>query len=229
MATCRRGGFDGVSYAFSADDGFTGIDLDHCAGDCGVLETWALQIVQELNSYAEWSPSGHGVHIFVQAQLPPRGRKRGDIEMYDQLRFFTMTGNWLPITPITIESRQVELGRLHARVFPPPAEPKRAHSRVLASIPDDVTLIQKAQSARNGRKFSALWIGDTSMYARGGNAGRSEGDLALCSMLAYWTDNDAARIDRLFRQSALYRPKWDNRHYGDGRTYGQGTIEKALR
>ena len=36
MASCRQGGFDGVSYAFSADDGFTGIDLDHCAGDYGV-------------------------------------------------------------------------------------------------------------------------------------------------------------------------------------------------
>ncbi|MEE8392453.1 MAG: DNA primase, partial [Anaerolineae bacterium] len=83
MASCRRGGFDGVSYAFSADDGFTGIDLDHSVSDCGILEPWALQIVQELNSYAEWSPSGHGVHIIIEAELPPRGRKRGDVEMYD--------------------------------------------------------------------------------------------------------------------------------------------------
>jgi primase-polymerase (primpol)-like protein len=228
VASRRRDSFDGVGYAFSADDGLTGIDLDHCAGDYGVLEPWALRIVQELDSYAEWSPSGHGVHIFVQAQLPPRGRKRGDVEMYDRLRFFATTGHWLPITPVTIESRQAELDRLHARVFPPPA-PKRVHSRAYAPTPDDVTLIQRAQSAWNGCKFSALWAGDTSTYARGGNAGRSEGDLALCRMLVYWTGGDADRVDRLFRQSGLYRPKWDHRHYADGRTYGQATIERAIR
>jgi hypothetical protein len=35
-------------------------------------------------------------------------------------------------------------------------------------------------------------------------------------------------MDRLFRQSGLYRPKWDERHFGDGRTYGRATIERAL-
>src|SRR5215218_6627247 len=64
---------------------------------------------------------------------------------------------------------------------------------------------------------------DTSDYASG-----SEADLALCSRLAFWTSGDSDRIDKLFRQSGLYRPKWDERHYGDGRTYGQATIEKAL-
>ena len=148
--------------------------------------------------------------------------------MYEQLRFFTMTGHWLPITPATIESRQAELDRLHARVFPPRTKAKRTHSRALAPTPDDVTLIRKAQSARNGSKFSALWAGDTTLYARGCNAGRSEGDLALCNMLVYWTGGDVVRVDRLFRQSGLYRPKWDRRHYADGRTYGQATIEKAI-
>ncbi|MCP4643655.1 MAG: hypothetical protein GY851_24620 [bacterium] len=164
MVSHRRDGFDGVGYAFSADDGLTGIDLDHCAGEYGVLDPWALCIVRELDSYAEWSPSGHGVHIIVQAQLPPRGRKRGDVEMYDRLRFFATTGNWLSITPPTVEKRQAALDGLHARVFPPPA-PKRVNARVSASTPDDVTLIRRAQSARNGFKFGALWAGDTSLYA----------------------------------------------------------------
>ncbi|MBW1954034.1 MAG: hypothetical protein JRI66_13310, partial [Deltaproteobacteria bacterium] len=39
---------------------------------------------------------------------------------------------------------------------------------------------------------------------------------------------DPGRIDRLFRQSGLMRPKWDERHYGDGRTYGEATVEKAI-
>ncbi|MCX7802221.1 MAG: DNA primase, partial [Meiothermus ruber] len=55
----------------------------------------------------------------------------------------------------------------------------------------------------------------------------SEADLALASALMWWTGNDLERADRLFRQSALYRPKWDKKHYSDGRTYGQATLEKA--
>jgi hypothetical protein len=71
--------------------------------------------------------------------------------------------------------------------------------------------------------FEKLWAGDTSDYAS-----RSEADLALCSRLVFWTGGDPARVDKLFKQSGLYRPKWDERHFGDGRTYGQATIEKAL-
>jgi hypothetical protein len=41
-------------------------------------------------------------------------------------------------------------------------------------------------------------------------------------MLAYWTDGDAERIDRLFRRSALMRDKWDRDGYRDA------TIAKAV-
>ncbi len=46
MESHRRDRFDGIGYVFSDGDGLTGIDLDHCAGDYGVLEPWALRIVQ---------------------------------------------------------------------------------------------------------------------------------------------------------------------------------------
>jgi putative DNA primase/helicase len=79
------------------------------------------------------------------------------------------------------------------------------------------------------RSSKRLWAGDTSAYRDGDNDGYSEADLALCSLLAFWCEPNEERIDRLFRQSGLYRPKWDKRHYGDGRTYGQGTIANALK
>jgi len=55
----------------------------------------------------------------------------------------------------------------------------------------------------------------------------SRADLALCSMLAYWTDGDAAAIDSLFRRSGLMREKW--REKRGAATYGQRTIWAALR
>ena len=50
----------------------------------------------------------------------------------------------------------------------------------------------------------------------------------MCFKLAFWTGRDGTRMDRLFRRSGLYRAKWDQQHYGDGRTYGRGAIDKAI-
>ena len=46
-------------------------------------------------------------------------------------------------------------------------------------------------------------------------------------IIAFWT-HDRAAIDAVFRQSRLMRPKWDEKHAADGRTYGQMTIDFAL-
>ena len=225
IAEYRRGSFDGVGYVFTAADGFTGVDLDHCCESNGVLAPWALHIVQALNSYTEWSPSGRGAHVIVRGRLPEGGRRKGKVEMYDQLRYFTMTGEWMPFTPLAIEQRQAALEALHARVFPRRERRERGQTvRTLNISGDDAALIERARRARNGDKFSTLWQGDyTSRYPS-----QSEADLALCNFLAFWTGGDAARIDRLFRRSGLYRPKWDARHYADGRTYGQATIARAM-
>jgi hypothetical protein len=87
----------------------------------------------------------------------------------------------------------------------------------------DEELIEKAKAAANGAKFSKLSGGDFRDYES-----PSEADLALCSMLAFWTAGDRSRMDHIFRQSGLMREKWDEKHFGDGRTYGQSTIQKAI-
>ncbi len=78
-------------------------------------------------------------------------------------------------------------------------------------------------AASNGDKFRKLWSGDWSEYSS-----QSKADLALCSMLAVWTGRDPVRIDSLFRKSGMMRKKWDEKHFGDGSTYGQATIQKAI-
>jgi len=87
----------------------------------------------------------------------------------------------------------------------------------------DAEVLARAKQASNGEAFGKLWAGDTSDYAS-----RSEADLALCSRLSFWTGGDPGRVDKLFRRSGIYRPKWDEWHYGDGKTYGEATIRKAL-
>jgi hypothetical protein len=50
--------------------------------------------------------------------------------------------------------------------------------------------------------------------------------MALCNVLCFWTGGDPVRIDELFRQSGLYRPKWDEKH-GE-QTYGELCVQKAI-
>ena len=72
-----------------------------------------------------------------------------------------------------------------------------------------------------------LVLGDLDyMKQRYGYPSASEADLGLCKILAFWTGNDAERIDRLFRRSGLMRNKWDE--YRGAQTYGEMSIAKAI-
>lgn len=85
----------------------------------------------------------------------------------------------------------------------------------------DSELLDRIFYSARGYGIEALFRGDISSYSS-----HSEADLALMSHLAYWTNGDANRMDRLFRQSGLMREKWDERH-GD-QTYGEKTISRVL-
>ena len=228
----RKDRLPGVGFMFHPEDGLAGVDLDHCRdSETGEIEAWALEIVREFDSYAEASPTGTGCKVFVRGKLPPGRRRKGSIEMYDRGRFFTTTGHRLADVPATINQRQEDLAQLHRRVFGPEKGPRAAKPGAKVCTGMDLTdseLVDRAMQAANGEKFGRLWAGDTSEYATLGNEGKSEADLALCSLLAFWCGPDEDRIDRLFRQSGLWREKWDAKHYADGRTYGNGVIDKAL-
>ena len=116
---------------------------------------------------------------------------------------------------MSINERQEALTDLHRRVFgsEKTSRAERSIGRYMGMSLGDSELIDRAMSAANGEKFSKLWAGDTSEYATPGNEGKSEADLALCSLLAFWCGPDEERIVRLFSQSGLYRPKWERADY----------------
>lgn len=228
----HRGGFDGIGFVFSEHDPYVGVDLDGCRDPhTGQLEPWAGEIVERLDSYTEASPSGTGVHIFIKAVLPAGGRKKGKIEMYDSGRFFTVTGEHIGGMPPAIEDRTAELAALHAEVFGKTQEKSQEQAKAgngstnghTTNPLTDEQIILLAKRAKNGERFTRLCSGDTTGYPS-----PSEADLALSSLLAFYCGHDPARIDALFRQSGLYRKKWDEKHFSSGRTYGGATIEKAL-
>ena len=221
--SCReREGLQGVGFMFAASDPFVGIDLDNCF-DPETLDPTpeAVEAIRRFASYTEISPSGKGLHIIVKGHLPESGRRKGCIEMYDSKRFFTITGGILVGCTNEIAERQQEIDEFYQEHFvesdPPKVIPLRGRSPDQA----DEDILRKAMNAGNGDKFSRLWHGDHSDYPS-----QSEADMALCGQLAYWTEGDREGVDRLFRQSGLFRGKWDKRR--GSRTYGQQTIDKAL-
>ncbi|HEV8329180.1 MAG TPA: hypothetical protein VGQ08_17020 [Nitrospiraceae bacterium] len=229
--------YNGVGYVLTSDDPYTGIDLDLCLDPAtGKMDPWALAIVDQIHSYTEISPSGEGVRIFVRGSLPPTGRKKGmplaarhtspygkkpALELYETGRYLTVTGNHLPGTPLTIENRHAVLQLVHAAHFPPTGNGNGdGHQKARPITADDETQLARMFASKNGAKIKRLYDGDFGEYPS-----QSEADAALCCYLAYWFAHNRDRMDRLFRQSKLMRPKWDSRR-GDT-TYGGWTIAAA--
>lgn len=224
---------DGLGFVFTDDDPFVGIDLDDCRDpETGSVDDDAREIVNQLDSYTEVSPSGTGFHILIEGELPEGRNRKGSVEMYDSARFFTMTGNRVDVKPQTVEERQGTLAEVHREYVQEPsmaggaasAETNGTSTTPAADVDlTDEELIEKAQNAANGEKFERLWRGDISSYES-----QSEADMALCSILAFWTGGDAMWMDQLFRQSGLIRLKWDEQHFANGDTYGERTAERAI-
>ena len=230
----------GLGFTFRADGPLVGVDLDDCRDpDTGELTERAETIVESLESYAEVSPSGTGVHVIVRGELTEDDRNRNDgVEVYDRGRYFTVTGDHLEGTPTTIADGGLVLDGLLADLEddrddgeadrPAHTTGSDGENRPPAGRSDgfdgsDRALVAKAKDAKNGDKFARLWDfagGENDSPA--GYPSHSEADLALCGLLAFWTGGDRRRIDDLFRQSGLYREKWDRDDYRER------TIGKAL-
>jgi hypothetical protein len=197
---------------------FVGIDIDHCRkSETGQIEQWAQGIIGALDSYTEVSPSSTGIRIFVTAdeQFPFVNRKRGGlgesgkgaVEIANTGKYFSITGNHLEATPDWICKRAEELRKVFDQYFPEKAPENISKVRTEISLEDN-EILQKAGNTANGAVFTKLYSGDWSDYPS-----QSEADMALCCHLAFWTGKNPEQIDSLFRQSGLYRDKWDRTDY----------------
>lgn len=218
----KKGGVDGVGFVFTKDDPFVGIDLDNCRNPKnGKIKSWAKEIINSFGSYSEVSPSGTGVHIIVKGKLPGKGKKVGDIEMYDQRRYFTVTGNHMADTPSTIKKRIEQINKLYASLSVSTKEAPAKKTSTKRDSFNDVEVIAKILQADTKGIFLKLLSGDDSNHAS-----PSEADLAFCSYVSGITKSPDS-IDRIFRSSKLMRQKWDEDH--GGKTYGELTISKVLK
>lgn len=224
VSACETGGFGGVGFVLTEDDPYLCIDLDHVI-DGGEVDPEALGIVEAVGSYTELSPSGTGLHVWCQATKPGQRSRAGIVEMYESGRYIRFTGDVYEGRNV-LRNAQKAVQALYSQYLDTDTGkdkngPQRA-SQSFVDVPADVqTVIERAERSRNGERFAALFSGDTTGYTS-----RSEADLALCSMAAFFSGGDAALTDAVFRQSGLMRDKWDELR-GE-QTYGEMTVSKAL-
>jgi putative DNA primase/helicase len=193
-----RGLAQGIGYEF--DGGVCGVGLDHVI-DNGTLAPQAKDIVGQLASYTEVSPSGTGLHVFVLApgaNITRHRKKDYFLEIYSAGRYFTVTGNvYGGVKPI--ETRTAELQAIHDKYLLPEPAQKAAHLH--APVPDTGQGRFLRIELERDKVFAALWNGTR----RNGN--ESADDIALMNKLAYWCNADPDAVIRAFLSSPYHAQK----------------------
>src|SRR5699024_9209608 len=189
-----------------------------------VQDNIVAEFIDIMGSYAEISPSGKGVHIISKGKLPTGGSRKGNDEMYASGRFFTMTGNRIGGYRGITEDEEGKINFLHEKYI------KKSSTQSPANLPSLSTgndlskqeVIQVAKNSKNGARFTFLLEGGWEQFYDS----QSEADMAFANDLAFWTNRNYEMMDDIFRESSLYRDKWD-RKTGDS-TYGDITLNKAI-
>lgn len=184
-------GYDGIGFVLTTNDPYSFIDLDH-TDDKAEFEKQQSIYANFIDTYAELSPSGKGLHIICKGNLA-HGRRRGSVEIYSNQRFMTMTGNVYNNRQII--NCQSKLDTLYATLN------KSEKVIMLADETqhyDDAEIYEIAYNAENGQKFYDLYYG----HWRDHYNSQSEADHALINILSYYSRNKE-QIARMFRASAL--------------------------
>jgi len=202
----------GMGFVFTKADPFTGIDLDsHVTNGTPITpddRAWQEQIYAGFASYSEWSPSGTGVHIICKGTLSGAGKRRGSVEMYDNLRFFTFTGHRM--NAWNCEHRQSAIDYLYEALGPD----KKIAATTYVDQPamrTDLQVWEAASRATNGDKFLRLyngdWRTDYGLCTSSDGISCNQADFALINILAFYSHN-REQIARIFRMSGIaQRPK----------------------
>lgn len=214
------GGFDGIGFAIG-DSGLTCVDVDH-------LSEWdwmpALKPIQD-TCYAELSPSGDGLHVWLKAKKPNSKCKgkhfhNSMIEVYNSDRFITMTG---ADGDGQITECQAQFDEAFKDLFFPPTTKKQTVTKsdnVIALSLDDEQIIDRISNENSkGREDWIKWHS----FGISDSEDASGCDQAYVNKLAFYT-KDYAQIERIWLSSAIgQREKTLKR-----KDYRERTINKAI-
>ncbi|NBI05784.1 phage/plasmid primase, P4 family [Senegalia massiliensis] len=214
---------EGLGFFFSPP--YFGVDIDDVGNainqyKSGETDNIISEFIHSLGSYSEYSVSGNGIHIICKGELPAGGRRKANVEMYQNGRFFIMTGN-IAAEYLDISNCTEEIKYLHAKYIGGIKENNNNIQPAPLDL-DEQKIIDIALKSKQGQAFDTLYKG----LWEGLYPSQSEADLAFCNMLAFWTGRNKFKMDSIFRKSGLYRPKWDSKR--NQSTYGNYMLDKAI-
>lgn len=214
----------GIGFMFA--NGYFGVDIDDISEDIekykeGETDNIVSEFIDGLQTYSEYSVSQKGIHLICKGKLPPQGRRRGNVEMYESGRYFIMTGN-IAAKYSNIKDCTEAIKVLHEKYIGGGQTPSIIVNTPPLTINED-TVIELAKKSKQGQIFTDLYNGNWQCYFKS----QSEADLSFCNTLAFWCQRDERLMDKIYRSSGLMRAKWNRRQSGS--TYGQITLSKAIR
>jgi hypothetical protein len=189
-------------------DGTVCIDLDHCVDENGNISPEAKRILDRFpNTYAEYSLSGRGIHIWLRTSkpLPEDGRRTNGIEIYQNKRYIAITMDILPNRPQHMEDYTDELHALYHELFSDDddyetiqlsEEELRSLANTEPGEPDEDDEKLIARFLRKPEN-EIVWRGDKLPH----HPSPSHADCSLAYRLMFYTNGDIDRVKRLFLKS----------------------------
>lgn len=216
---------EGLGFFFSPP--YFGVDIDGVDDEIqkykdGDSNNIISEFIHSLGSYAEYSLSGKGIHIICKGELPQGGRRKANVEMYSEGRYFIMTGNIASEYTDIVDCTE-SIKYLHAKYIGTPMDSQKREINMSVNLDlDEHQILDIALKSKQGQAFNTLYQG----FWQGLYPSQSEADLSFANMLAFWTNRDKFKMDSIFRKSGLFRPKWDSRRGSS--TYGEYILNKAI-
>ncbi|WP_053026196.1 phage/plasmid primase, P4 family [Staphylococcus haemolyticus] len=216
--------YDGIGFMLSDNDKYIVLDIDNAIDENGQINSDLALEMTEL-TYCETSPSGTGLHCFFKGELPEQRKKKRsdlDIELYDNARFMTVTGE--PVGQSEICEEQEILNNLIERFF----KEEQNFETTLTYDPNhkselsDDEVIDLMLKSKQKDKISDLLKGN---YEKRFDS-PSEAVQSLLHYLAFYTNKDKQQIERIFLNYNNLTDKWDSKR--GNTTWGQLELDKAV-
>lgn len=205
---CQSGGYAGLGIGIS--DNIGAIDIDHCITD-GRLSDMAEDIIRQMGSYTETSPSGEGIRIifmiegfsYDKERYYINNHKKG-LEIYiagATKKFVTITGNKLNDNPVVDGTSKlpIVLEKYMRR-----DTVQTGSAQPTATAPTNTENYLQIGLGKD-KKLKEYWNG-----ARP-HENESEDDAGLMAKLMYWCNNNADSAIKAFRSSP-YASQKDEKH-----------------
>ena len=221
--------FNGVSFALG--DSWIGFDFDNVYDK--KTKKWhgpskkIIDLLTENGAYTEFSPSGSGVHAILWAEdlldddefielksiisIAKTGFKKewkddsgAAIEFYHTNRILTTTGKKVfDCDPDFSNGHHTDAIKEACKTIIKDFGLKKREKReeIVELNLEDHKVLDLGRNASNGAKFIDLYSGNWQQYYKT----QSSADMALLSLLAFYSGRNFSQMKRLFEQSELYR------------------------